>query len=373
LTVTNPIGTSTATATVTVDATAPTITNFTFPAYANSTTVPIASLVATDNVSVAGYLIQSSSSTPLTTNPSWNVSPPASFTFGSSGSETAYAFAKDEVGNVSPGISSTVTIDIIAPITPGTPTATVISTSEIDLAWATSTDSGGSGLAGYNIYRDSSFIASTTNLIYQDTGLSASTQYTYAIAAFDAAGNLSPESSSTSATTSAAPVSNSGSGGGSVSVASAYGQPYTPAVGSATSTTLPLAPSSPAGNATNANLESQINALTAELDALLAQAATGNLSLPSGGGSGAHLFLRNLRLGETGSDITALQTFLINQNAGSASKELARHGVTKVFGMLTYNALKEFQKSVGITPTSGYFGPITRAYVDHLTGATIIP
>jgi hypothetical protein len=365
--------TSTATTTVTVDATPPTVTNFTFPAYANSTTVPIASLSATDNVSVAGYLIQLSSSTPLTTNPSWSVSPPASFTFGSSGTETGYAFAKDEVGNVSFPASSTVVIDLIAPTTPGTPTTTVISASEIDLAWASSTDN--IAVAGYDVYRDSSFIASTTNLTYHDTDLSASTPYTYVIAAFDGAGNLSPQSSSTSATTSAAPVSNSGGGGGggSVSVASAYGQPYTPGSSPATSSTLPLSPPSPADNATNANLESQINALTAELDALLVRAATRNVSLPSGGGSNTITFLRNLSLRDTGSDVTALQNLLINQNAGASSGALARHGVTRVFGMLTYNALKEFQKKAGIHPASGYFGPITRAYVNHLTGASIIP
>src|SRR5439155_5378705 len=41
---------------------------------------------------------------------------------------------------------------------------------------------------------------------YQDTGLSPSTAYTYAVAAFDAAGNTSAKSTSASATTQALPT-----------------------------------------------------------------------------------------------------------------------------------------------------------------------
>ena len=33
---------------------------------------------------------------------------------------------------------------------------------------------------------------------------------------------------------------------------------------------------------------------------------------------------------------------------------------------LALNALIEFQKKAGITPTSGYFGPITRNYINNL-------
>jgi peptidoglycan hydrolase-like protein with peptidoglycan-binding domain len=66
----------------------------------------------------------------------------------------------------------------------------------------------------------------------------------------------------------------------------------------------------------------------------------------------------------TGTDVRQLQRFLISQNAGAAARALKAHGITKNFGPLTKAALIEFQKSVGIRPTSGYFGPITRAYVN---------
>jgi Putative peptidoglycan binding domain len=65
----------------------------------------------------------------------------------------------------------------------------------------------------------------------------------------------------------------------------------------------------------------------------------------------------------TGNDVTELQLFLINQLSGSAAEKLKAHGTTKTFGILTLNALIEFQKRAGIKPPSGYFGPITRAYV----------
>ena len=65
----------------------------------------------------------------------------------------------------------------------------------------------------------------------------------------------------------------------------------------------------------------------------------------------------------TGNDVKQLQLFLIAQNSGSAAQKLKAHGATKNFAILTFNALVEFQKAVGITPASGYFGAKTRAYI----------
>ena len=78
------------------------------------------------------------------------------------------------------------------------------------------------------------------------------------------------------------------------------------------------------------------------------------------------LFVRNLSFGMQGNDVKQLQQFLISQNAGAAAEKLATHGTTKNFGALTLNALIEFQKKAGIKPASGYFGPITREYVNGL-------
>jgi hypothetical protein len=70
----------------------------------------------------------------------------------------------------------------------------------------------------------------------------------------------------------------------------------------------------------------------------------------------------NLYQGNSGTDVTILQQFLISQNKGSAAEALAQAGATSYFCVLTRAALAEFQANVGI-PSLGNFGPITRAYV----------
>ncbi len=74
------------------------------------------------------------------------------------------------------------------------------------------------------------------------------------------------------------------------------------------------------------------------------------------------VFNRNLQLGSVGADVTALQEWLIAQKKGSAAAALQAHGTTKLFGALTKAALMELQSAVGISPASGYFGALTRAY-----------
>jgi WD40 repeat protein len=99
-------------------------------------------------------------------------------------------------------------LDITPPTIPGNLKAQAVSSSEIDLSWDASTDSGGSGLAGYSIERRTSggsfseiakVDANTTS--YKDTGLSAATTYEYRVRAYDKAGNYSDYSNTASATT----------------------------------------------------------------------------------------------------------------------------------------------------------------------------
>jgi chitinase len=69
------------------------------------------------------------------------------------------------------------------------------------LSWASSSDSGGSGLAGYRIYRDGTQITSVSALTYSDTAVSPSTAYSYTVRAYDNANNLSGPSNTASVTT----------------------------------------------------------------------------------------------------------------------------------------------------------------------------
>jgi murein L,D-transpeptidase YcbB/YkuD len=75
--------------------------------------------------------------------------------------------------------------------------------------------------------------------------------------------------------------------------------------------------------------------------------------------------MRNLSYGTRGNDVRQLQEFLISEASGPAAQKLKTHGATQTFATLTYNALVEFQIKAGISPSSGYFGPITKAWVNR--------
>lgn len=93
--------------------------------------------------------------------------------------------------------------DTIAPGIPANVVGTPISSSRIDLAWTASLDTGGSGLAGYQVYRNGVQIGLASQNAFSDTGLAPSTAYSYQIAAYDAAGNVSALSSAAVVTTQA--------------------------------------------------------------------------------------------------------------------------------------------------------------------------
>lgn len=118
----------------------------------------------------------------------------------------------------------------------------------------------------------------------------------------------------------------------------------------------------PQGISNETSIAAELATLQARLADLMAQVIPLNqkpLSSPT------PIFTRNLKLGDQGPDVKMLQDFLILQNVGPAAQALARHRVTQTFGLLTYNAVKEFQRSVGL-PGTGYFGPWTRREADTL-------
>lgn len=89
--------------------------------------------------------------------------------------------------------------DAVAPSVPTNLSATAVSQSQINLSWTASTDN--TSVDGYVIYRDGLDIATTTLTTYSDTGLSASTLYTYNVVAFDPSNNYSAQSDPASDTT----------------------------------------------------------------------------------------------------------------------------------------------------------------------------
>ena len=108
-----------------------------------------------------------------------------------------YAVSAEDQFEVSQVVTSSP--DIIAPSVPTGLVATAVSSTQINLSWNASTDN--ASVAGYRVFRDSVFIATSTSLVYIDTGLTPSTLYTYTVSAFDPSFNESAQSAPASATT----------------------------------------------------------------------------------------------------------------------------------------------------------------------------
>lgn len=105
-------------------------------------------------------------------------------------------------GGSSGGTSSTnPTADTSAPSTPtglGASASTTSTGSRVSLSWTASSDN--VGVAGYEVLRDGVSLGTTTSTSFTDSSVVAGQSYSYAVRAFDAAGNQSG-TASTSATT----------------------------------------------------------------------------------------------------------------------------------------------------------------------------
>ncbi|MBI3475600.1 MAG: hypothetical protein HY010_07690 [Acidobacteria bacterium] len=120
---------------------------------------------------------------------------------------TTYTYtvsAADPAGNVSaqsaPVQATTPPAsDTTPPTVPANLALTGTTASTVSLAWNASTDN--VGVAGYKIFRSGTQVGSTGAVSYTDTGLAASTTYSYTVSAFDATGNNSAQSAPVSATT----------------------------------------------------------------------------------------------------------------------------------------------------------------------------
>lgn len=82
-------------------------------------------------------------------------------------------------------------------------------------------------------------------------------------------------------------------------------------------------------------------------------------------------FTRDLTVGATGADVMTLQKFLNANGAQIAASGAGSPGSeTSYFGGLTKAAVAKFQAANGISPTAGYFGPITRAKASSMCSTT---
>jgi len=111
---------SATTYTWTVDTTAPVVT-FTIPSTSSSLTITFTSFSASDTNGVTGYLVNETATTPAIDDAGWAGTAQSSYAFSSAGAKTLYAWAKDEVGNISTaGTGSvTVTLPVATPVSSG--------------------------------------------------------------------------------------------------------------------------------------------------------------------------------------------------------------------------------------------------------------
>jgi len=82
--------------------------------------------------------------------------------------------------------------DTTAPSVPAGLNWVSVNSTQIDLTWSASSDNnGGSGLFGYNVYRDGALLESVTGTSSSDVVLAAGSDYQYGVSAVDNAGNES--------------------------------------------------------------------------------------------------------------------------------------------------------------------------------------
>ena len=161
---------------------------------------------STDNVGVTGYKVfQNGNEIAEVTGTSYSVSglnASTQYTF------TVAAFdVADNVSAQSSGVTITTATpaDTSAPTRPSGLSATNTTVTSTVLSWSASTDN--VGVTGYKVFQNGNEIAEVTGTSYSVSGLNASTQYTFTVAAFDVADNISAQSSPILVTTETATVS----------------------------------------------------------------------------------------------------------------------------------------------------------------------
>ncbi len=205
----------------TADTTVPSVPGTLTATAVSSSQVNLSWGAATDNVGVTGYQVERCQGTGCTTFALVTTVPTTSFNNTGLAASTLYRYrvrATDAAGNFGPyaAIATATTQappapDTTLPSAPGTVTASVVSSSQINLSWGAATDN--VGVTGYQVERCQGTGCTTFALVttvpttsFNNTGLAASTTYRYRVRATDAAGNFGPYAAIVTATTQAPPA-----------------------------------------------------------------------------------------------------------------------------------------------------------------------
>lgn len=118
---------------------------------------------------------------------------------------------------------------------------------------------------------------------------------------------------------------------------------------------------------TNTELQAQINSLLNLISQLQARLASGTATSTSP--SQSFVFTGDLTVGSRGESVNQLQMFLVSKGFLVMPQGVA----FGYFGNLTQSSLGRFQASQGISPTAGFFGPITRTKINSLLATETPP
>jgi chitinase len=159
---------------------------------------------ATDNVGVTGYRVYrdgvriNAVNVATTAYSDATVAPVTSYSY----TVTAVDAADNESAPSAPALVTSAA-DTFVPQPPTALTATAASHTQVTLNWSGASDN--VGVTGYQIFRDGAAAPVATigasPTTYTDGDLTPATTYTYAVAAVDAAGNVSAESVAATTTT----------------------------------------------------------------------------------------------------------------------------------------------------------------------------
>lgn len=191
-----PVRADTATIEVRQDVAAVAVSPATAGVQVGSTVQLVAALRDPNGYAVTGRLV------------TWSSAAPGTASVSSSGLVTAVAEGGPvTVTATSEGVDGTATVTVtVAPAPDGTPPSTPQNLSAIAngptlvaLSWSAATDN--VGVTSYQVFRNGTQVGMPPAPAFQDATVSPSTSYVYTVAAEDAAGNVSPQSSSVLVTT----------------------------------------------------------------------------------------------------------------------------------------------------------------------------
>jgi chitodextrinase len=169
-----------------------------------ATSIALTWSASSDNVGVRGYTLYRGGTQLGTTSSTSGIFSEltcnANYTLG--------VAAYDDAGNHSSPttllVSTTACPDTTPPSTPAGLTASSVMETSLNFSWIASTDN--VGVAGYDVYRNGTKMASPTTTTSAQAGLACGTSYAFGVESFDAAGNRSGRAQLTVATRPCAPT-----------------------------------------------------------------------------------------------------------------------------------------------------------------------